>query len=110
MIFAVSFSLNDLVNAVFKNKYLRFVLDFFIVVIWAIIYFCVSLAYRDCVYRFTDSFFTILGFLSYFLTIYKPLNRVFNKIGGKLNKAVKKQIKKLKFDKKSFKKLLHFNR
>lgn len=93
-----------------NNKVLRIIFDFFMLVIWGIVYFCITLAFRNAEYKFIDTFVTILGILTYLLTVYKLLNPLFNNIGRKLNKRVKILSKKLKFDEKSFKKLLHFNK
>lgn len=110
MVFGATLSLNDFICALINNKFFRIFIDFLMLVIWGIVYFCITLAFRNSEYRFLDTFVTISGLLTYIFTIYKLLNPLFNNIGGKLNKRVKILSKKLKFDEKSFKKLLHFNK
>lgn len=110
VIFGFSVSLNNLFSSIAGSKIVRFLIDFLMLISWALVYFCVTLAYRDAQFRYTDLLVTFVGILTYIFTVYKPLNRILERIGIKLNKKVKKLSKKLKMDKICFKKLLHFNK
>lgn len=95
------FSLNSIITSLVKNKPFQFIIDFFMLVVFAIMYFCVTLAYKNGEYRSFDFFTMVFSFSVYMLLIFKPTSKVINKICGKLNKMVKKISKKLKFGEKS---------
>lgn len=76
--------------------------------LWAVLYFCVMLGYNNGEYRFYHSAVTVFAMILYYVSLHKINERVFHYIGGKVNMTVIKFAKKLKISKKSFKKLLHF--
>ena len=103
-------NVNGFLSALLDSKLLSAVIDFVMLLCWAVMYFCVMLAYKNGEYRFLDSLITIFSFLLYTSTVYKLIGTVFNKFGKNINKIIKKLLRKLKIGEKSLKKLLHFHR
>lgn len=110
LIFGATFDFFSMFLAMFSNKIVKAVFDFLMMLLWAVLYFCVMLGYNDGEYRYYHSVVTLLAFILYMITVHKVMGRVFHGIGGKINTSVKRISKKLKLSKKSLKNLLHFSR
>ncbi len=102
------FGLVTFIEGIIGSKWFSSFLDIIMMSCFAIGFFCVHFAYSDGILRFYYFVIFAFGFAVYMLLIYRTLLPVSNKISGYLNKALRKLTNRLKFSKKSIKKLLHF--
>lgn len=98
VIFGAMLSVNQIVFFVFRSKIFQAVFDFLMLVSYALLYFCVTLAYKNGEYHSFDSILTLTSFLLYIVAVYKPTSKLIDKTGRKLNLKLK-----------SLKKLLHLD-
>lgn len=79
-------------------------------IIWALLFFSVLIAYNSGEIRGVYFIDICISFIIYLFTIHKIINKPFKRMGRKFNELLRFLSKKLKFSKKSFKNLLHFSK
>jgi hypothetical protein len=88
----------------------RFVLDFFMMIIWALLFFTTLIGYNNGEIRGVFFLICCIGYLLYSVTVRNIISKPFCLLATKVNKLVNLFFKKLKISKKTFKKLLHFGK
>lgn len=102
--FGALFDLTEFLNALFGIK---FVLDFLLMCVFGVVFFIFLLAYNNGEIRWYYFAVNFVAFLTYYYTLHKLFGKRLCAVAKKINNSVKNSAKKLKFGKKSCKKLLH---